>query len=151
MSERLAHIRSNAPEPNDHRAVAEYFGYRKTEAWFGSTIAKYAKHIEHCVAQNRTWEAVSFAIDLGMLVTELAYKQDLDRAALVGKAMLDMQGAPAKARRKQPAEERIAYVEQMKATGKVCARSFRSLPKTSASVQRQLKRTTTKNVLPKVE
>lgn len=124
MRERLTDITSNAPEPNDHRALAEYFAYRKTEAWFVLTITKYAKHIERCVAQNRAWEAVSFGIDLGGLVTELAYKHDLERAALVGAGMLDVQGASAKARRMQSAEERIAYVEQRKATGKSLRQIF---------------------------
>ena len=124
MRRMLADIRSKAPEPSDYRAFAEYFACQKTEAWFVLTINKYAKHIERCVAQDRKWEAVSFAIELGVLVAELASKHDLERAALIGARMLDVQGASAKVRRRQSAEERIAYVEQEKATGKSLRQIF---------------------------
>jgi hypothetical protein len=73
IREWLVEVRSKAPEPSDHRALAEYFAYRETEAWFVLTIAKFARHIERCVEQKKSWEAVSFALDLGMLVAELAY------------------------------------------------------------------------------
>lgn len=124
MRGRLAKIRSKAPEPSDHRAIAEYFAYRETEAWFVLTIVKYAKHIERCIAENRNWEAVSYGIDLGFLVAELATKQDLERAALVGASTLDAQGKSAKARRRQSAEERIAFVKRSLAVGKGTRQSF---------------------------
>jgi hypothetical protein len=124
IREWLVEVRSKAPEPSDHRALAEYFAYRETEAWFVLTIAKFARHIERCVEQKKSWEAVSFALDLGMLVAELAYKHDIERAALRGASLLETQGQSAKARRKQPAEERIAFVEQKKAMGKSVRQAF---------------------------
>lgn len=79
---------------------------------------KYAKHIEKCVEQGRTWEAIAFAYDIGELITELCFKMDWERQALVGQGMLEAQGQAAICRRKQPAEERILFVHGKVSEGK---------------------------------
>lgn len=124
IRERLIEIRSNAPDPDDYVASAAYYATHQTEAWFILTAAKFAKHIETCVAEDRSWEAVSFAYDLGELMTELAFKKRWEKEALAGERLLEAQGQSARMRRRQPREERVAFVEMKLAEGKSARQAF---------------------------
>lgn len=87
LRERLVELKAQAPPISDHQARAAYFATRKTEAWFVLNAVKFANHVECCVEQGRPWEAVSFTLDIGKLVTELGFKFDWQTDALEGQAM----------------------------------------------------------------
>ena len=113
LRERLIELKAKAPPPSDHQGRAAYFATRKTEAWFVLTAVKFANHVECCVEQGRPWEAVSFALDIGKLVTELGFKIDWQTDALEGQAMREGRVKGADASRRHTPEHRHSVVNDL--------------------------------------
>ncbi len=82
---RAAELEEKAPkwedDPNGHN---EYFAARDKEAWYFREMARLTRQIEREVQDCRAWDAVSSALQLGELITELRFKNDWEPAAIFG-------------------------------------------------------------------
>jgi len=112
LRERLHQIESSMADPANRAERKASFLERESEGWYVLQAVRRANLIEKYIT-SRPWEAVSLGIELGELVTEFAFKMDFERPALAGQKTLDAQKAAAKARRRQPREQRIAYVDEL--------------------------------------
>lgn len=123
---RLVELKAQAPDLTDYEASAAFFAARKTEAWFVLTAVKFAKHVERCIEEGRSWETVSFAFDIGQLVTEYGFKRDWEAPALTGQKIRDSLREGPKARRKGSIEERYRAVVKYLNDGQKLPDAFRS-------------------------
>ncbi|MEB3416802.1 hypothetical protein VCJ71_12085 [Alteriqipengyuania sp. WL0013] len=92
--------------------------------WYVKTICQYAAQVERSVKAGRTWEAVSFALDIGKLFGELRIKIEFEADAIKGRSLSDGQKAAAAARRKGPASERYELAEKYMQQGHSVRDSF---------------------------
>jgi transposase-like protein len=103
----------------DHNA-AEYFAYfkeRDTEGWYVREIVTTARAVELAIEGGRPWEAVSRAMQIGELLTELRLKFSWEPDALWGRQRREEQRQGAEKWRRSSAEERIRMVNDLCAKG----------------------------------
>jgi hypothetical protein len=102
--------------PDDPELRRQHYKPRSAKLWYVLEAVRRANLIEKYIPE-RPWEAVSLAVELGELVTELALKADFEKQALAGGQILDARGQGARARRKQSREDRVRMVDELVASG----------------------------------
>jgi hypothetical protein len=123
LRESLDQIEARLLDPADPLEPCDAFVERETEGWYVLQAVRRANLIEKYIV-SRPWEAVGLAYELGELVTEFAIKADLEKSALAGQKVLEAQLTASGARRRQPREARVAYVDRLVAQGHRKRRAF---------------------------
>ena len=122
MRARYEKLQTSAPtDPKLHRELTRP---RTSEFSYLFQCARYALLVEKHI-EARPWEAVSLAMDLMELLTELSFKEAHERDALDGQKMNEGRLKGGKSRRKQPRQERIDYVNGLVGQGFGTRRAMR--------------------------
>lgn len=131
LRKRLEGIRADAPEPDNYGDVKAYYAERETEPWYILNAVRHVNLIERCIKQDRIWEAVSLAYDLGELMTELTFKMDWEGAALEGQKMREGRIQASRGNRRHLAIDRYRlvkrYIEGGMTVREACVRAAREL------------------------
>jgi len=126
MRARYDELKTSAPtDPQLHR---EFTLPRTSEFSYLFQCVRYALLVEKHI-ESRPWEAVSFALDLMELLTELSFKEAHERDALDGRGMNEGRIKGGKSRRRQPRQERIDFVNAMVEEGSGKRKAMRDAAK----------------------
>ena len=110
MKARYEELKISAP--TDLQLHRELTRPRTSEFSYLFECVRHARLVEKLI-ESRPWEAVSLAMDLMELMTELSFKEAHERDALDGQKMNEGRIKGGKSRRRQPRQERIDFVNAL--------------------------------------
>jgi hypothetical protein len=103
-------LKTSVPaDPHEHLEATRP---RTSEFSYLFQCVRYVRLVEKHI-ESRPWEAVSLAMDLMELLTEFSFKEAYESDALDGQTMREGRVKGGKSRRKQPREERLAFVNNL--------------------------------------
>jgi len=114
IRKRAEEFRLAAPKwDDDPEAHNEYFAARKTTAWYFKEMARLTHQIETEIKSHLGWNAVSSAMQLGELTTELRFKIDWEPAALFGDEQMGARKSGGEKNRKYQPEVIARFVDDL--------------------------------------
>jgi len=102
--------------PSDPVARASRLKVRSSEEWYVLQIVRYAKLVERYV-EERPWEALSLACEIGQLATEYSFKFSIEEAALLGGKLVEGRRRANRRAIGQSAQERVDFAKQLQVEG----------------------------------